>query len=459
MRAPKQIEHILTVTGKPERLRLFKRIAYISPKNPLYFPNILPVDDYGDKELWFLACKLNFGVSRVPGHARVLDEEEGRVVYAFRTDRNCNLNFMPFSFPDLNFELYLPSADKYLVLKKELFQINNYIYKHSKPSIPEELIHLLKTAKRKSVALVINHCLGNFDPDFLPYDLIIYIGTDFGYPFKTIMSEKVIRIKAEPASILRWLSEFNLKLNCLIDIDEYCHRDSFFQMLSPLLSDESWYFSNRLYEVNLKELSDNINSNNYGFPALNFYANPLNQDEEPFKSEYIRNAIRDLPSDDLPPEAFEGEQPQFITHKLPVRVSVIYKLNRRPPMTEIRCTENVDVRISNASVWDFENDFNCIVPDSSWNIQDFLPLSKEVDFILNIDWFRRRSFEKFLEEAFLEKWKCIGIGIDLEQDFVKAFRILKKWNKKYPEKVHFFLMDPERKKNVSFLLHECFDQK
>jgi hypothetical protein len=126
-------------------------------------------------------------------------------------------------------------------------------------------------------------------------------------------------------------------------------------------------------------------------------------------------------------------------------------------MTYTRNTGNVEVSISNASVWDFENYFDCIVPDNSWNLEDFLPLDCQVDYILNPDWFRRRSFEKFLEEAFLEKWECIGIGIDLEQDYIKAFRDLKKWNKKYPQKVQFFLMDPEREEKIGRLLHECFD--
>lgn len=471
MGRPKSIEHILTVSGRPEQLRAFKRIAYASHLNPLDFFNILPVETFSDQELYEHSCQMTYGIKKIPRKVKVLKNEEGKVVYAFRSQKQCNVSFMPYRFPELDFELYLPEENKHVAITKDGFKNDYYVSKPQKSYIPVGLPSLLDTLIGKSVALIITDDPGNLNPDVLPFDFVLHNELDFYHfghpsiPIVTKTSEKTIYIKTNPVALLRWLNEYKVKLECFIGLGEHIHHSVFFELLSPLLSDNSWYFADRLFSLSSLErgylcLNYLSHYSTKGFPNLNFYSLPVNHNEMPFDPGLLPCAEQ---YDDMPSDAFdfEDESLPIIKDKTPFSVCNLYRISRTSPITEIRNIGNIEVSVSNASVWEFENDFDCIVPYQlyPWGIEDYLPKNKKIELILNYDWVRNRPFKLFLEEAFLEKWRSIGIAIDLDQDYLKSFQTIKRWNKKYPEKVHFFIMDRERKEEISTLLQTFFYKK
>jgi len=135
----------------------------------------------------------------------------------------------------------------------------------------------------------------------------------------------------------------------------------------------------------------------------------------------------------------------------------VFGLKKLPANAETFVIGKIEVSLSNASVWDYEKDFDCVVarPAPREMIKAFLPPPLIRDYIENLDWFMNRPFRSFLEEADLEKWSSVGIGIDLDNQFKTALTVIKKWKSEFPKRVHFFIIDPEAKQRASEMLMRC----
>ncbi len=448
------IEHILTISGRSEQLRAFRRIAYYSKKNPLDFYKILPVESYADQLFYEHSCLKTYGVNFPPNHVRMLKNEEDKLIYSFRTQGHCDLRFIHYSFPDLKFELFLPAEDKHIIIINEGFESDYMIAKPQNAIIPDEMSSFLKVIGSESLALLISDDLNDFNPDILPYDFVLHNKPVIAVPSCTRISRKTICIKANPLVLLRWLYAYGVKIKCFIGLVEQIHNTTFFELLSPVLLDESFYFADSIMEVSLRQGNMLANPDTTEFPNLNFSFKSPHQAEMPFDPGLLPRSNLDYTSDDLPPVFFEKEAIPVPNSIVPAFTPSLFSISRRPPMTEIINIGKIEVSLTNASVWDFESKFDCIVPyvPYKWDLDDFLPQGKQSEYILNLDWFLKRPFKKFLEEAFLEKWKFVGIAIDLEQDYMNAIKAIRKWNKKYPEKIHFFFLNPDRKEQISKLI-------
>jgi hypothetical protein len=283
-----------------------------------------------------------------------------------------------------------------------------------------------------------------------PYDLIILNDTQDeprnnpGLIGMKRISEKVVRVQAKPVRVIRALSDLNIRVKCFIGLaagyswsmmnyNGNIDMPGFFEFLSHVLCDEALYLADFDFVSHLLK-GERYRFDQHDFPVANFSALPLEKDSVPFNIGVLPLTTEDF--DDLP-----GADEPCIDENVPDPQRLrIFGLKKLPADTQTFVLGNIEVSLSNATVWDFETDFDCVVanPAPREMTEAFLPAKGKRDYIVNLDWFMKRPFVKFLEEADLEKWSSVGIGISMEKQFRPALMALKKWNKEFPKRGAFF---------------------
>jgi len=319
---------------------------------------------------------------------------------------------------------------------------------------PEKVPDWFKDLRSKSAILIVSNVLFDIDPGKFPFDLAIlnnpadHIGSRGGEFKFCRINDHFIEVKGIPAKTVRILHDIGIHVKCFVGLGDGCgtldysnctHLAEFFALLSPVLSDESLYITDHDFWLD-RSLIRQYSSTNNGFPVMHFMAKEINPEDLPFD-------VGVFPVS--PPFEwllFDPTPPNFLR---------TYKLKRLPPDTETYSIGKTEVSLSNSSVWDFQDQFDCIIPNSTdrKSMEAYLPLKKEREYIVNTSWFINRSIDLFLEEAFLEKWRTVGIGFELDSMMILRFlKALKRWKKDFPLTIHFFVLNPKRKSEISMLL-------
>ena len=500
----RNVANILIAKGTADSIRSFKRTAFQSKRNRLSFTNIWPYNFIGDLEFDNPGLKRKFGLVDIPKKIRIIDESDECIKFFFISNGICQLHFMSEAHKDLVFEHAYAESSKETNLAKEqgvmVHYNDSYLLKYKlldndqdwqtdKDPVTsdylEELIRKVKTGDKaersynaflnvnpdliipglgeyfewfnqfhgKRALLLVDDSTVTLNYDLFPFDLVIlnvepkYYGRALDPLNVLSISRKVIKIDGNPARTLRFLLDFDIRIKCFVALSDGCsafnnysacaHVTEFFDLLSPVLSDESFYYSDRDFIT--RHVPERFPVYNSHFPHIHFLAKSVGLNAFPFD-------VRIL--------ALCSEERYLLSGPTPSDPSRMFKLQRLPTQTEVERIGQIEVRLSNASVFDFEGQFDCIVPNKNLpkTIRYFIPDYLGNKYIINDQWFLNHPFKHFLEEVNLERWNSIGIGIDNDFNVKYALEAVKNWKKDFPEKLHFFVMDPEKKSQFSQIL-------
>lgn len=268
----------------------------------------------------------------------------------------------------------------------------------------------------------------------LPFDYIILCNHEyFNQSGMRLFNNKVIEWPSDNNRALRVLMEVGVKIDCFVGIQDGCidggnyecvSSNSFFARLSPVLKDKVIYITNH-WDAPNHEYTENV-VHTHGF--LNNHFAPLTDDN------------------DLPKMDPEIRLSEYITDD---DRKFIIPIKRKDPNTVVVQVNRIGIAASNASVWDFEQDFNCIIhPPYS-----FSPRRRPYDdyrnpFVSNVKDRDYRVYKTYvnnpvllLEDAVTYKWKNIASVPFLRGRYNEFVDLCKNWNDRFPEKIHFFHLE------------------
>jgi|LSQX01.1.fsa_nt_gb hypothetical protein len=269
----------------------------------------------------------------------------------------------------------------------------------------------------------------------LPFDYIILCNYEyFNQSGMRLFNNKVIEWPSDNNRALRVLMQAGVKIDCFVGIQDGCidggnyecvSSNSFFARLSPVLKDNVIYITNH-WDAPNHQYTENV-VHTHGF--LNNHFTPLASfDELP----YVDPAIK------------------LSEHERDDSRKFIIPIKRKDPNTIEAKVNRINIAASNASVWDFEKDFDCIVhPPYNYQHRGGHQTNKYKNpFVFN---HRERDFRVYktyqkdpvllFEDAVTYKWKNIATVPFLQGRYDEFLEICKNWDERFPEKIHFFHLE------------------
>jgi hypothetical protein len=260
----------------------------------------------------------------------------------------------------------------------------------------------------------------------LPYDYVILNNKEyFGNSDMLLVDNKIILMPYDNNRALRILKDAGIKIQCFVGIVDGCweggqntgecvNTNAFFSRLSPILDDKIIYITDHFhfYNTEIDSLIDKIGFLNVHFETIDIFDQSLLFDESVFYSNYFNQA------DNL----------------------WVMPIQRKKYRTIERLVGNISIKVSQASVWDKENDFDCIIygNNSSGN-NYYLPLNSGIHYLpLNQNVINPNYL---LNMALHNKWKRIGLIPFMKGNYQEFLNACLNWKGKYPETIHFFHLE------------------
>ena len=366
-------------------------------------------------------------------------------------------------------------ADKYLKRlsreRNKTFIRKNYkesFDKMTTPSYP----YFLRKYKGKTAYVIISNWKINIEKIPEGYDLVLWNHPDSletaqeEFNYSGLIYERlkpgIIKMSGvDPKLAFRILKACDIKVQCVAgewinwfsDQGPILNDGAYFIVkISPVLTDHPYFISDKPPEDEPEQLPM-IN----GFPNLHFDAVCVNPEDVPF--DYKLFAFSSVKRRYM--EEWKSRELAGLTYPLDMeRPYPVFQLHRRPPETEVFLTGKVVLLLSHASVCDYGEKFDCRIPkfkgiDETYKTRRQHP---ERAYIINRDWFQAVDFGLFFREAYLEKWRSIGIGYDMTLDIDVFLKELCKIKRKYPSLIHFFTMNRNIKQELSIKMTNLFKE-
>lgn len=260
----------------------------------------------------------------------------------------------------------------------------------------------------------------------LPYDYVILNNKEyFGNTDVLIVDNKIILMPFENNMALRLLKDYGVKIQCFVGIVDGCceggndsecvNSNSFFGRLSPILDEKVYYITDHFYK-DQKGLIERYGFLNVHFEAIHTFDSSLLFDEAVFNSGYF-NA--------------NGED-----HFYPVQ--------RTDALTVEKTIGNINVAVSHASIWDYENEFDCIVYSKLRGDQmNYLPYENRMR-----RWYVSLNNKNeeviypnpaaLLLDANKYRWERIGSVPIFHGQYDQLIDAIQNFSGDYPKKIHFF---------------------
>ncbi len=269
----------------------------------------------------------------------------------------------------------------------------------------------------------------------LPFDYIILCNREyFNQSGMRLYGNKVIEWPSGNNRALRVLMQTGVKVDCFVGIQDGCseggnyecvNSNSFFGRLSSVLKNKAIYITNHWDAPNHQYKANIVHT--HGF--LNNHFTPLASfDELP----HIDPAIR------------------LSEHESDDSKKFIIPIKRKDANTIEAKVNRINIATSNASVWDLEKDFDCIVhPPYNYSHYGSHQTNKYKNpFVFN---HRERDFRVYktyqkdpvllLEDAVTHNWKRIATVPFLRGRYDEFVETCRNWKERFPEKIHFFHLE------------------
>ena len=239
-----------------------------------------------------------------------------------------------------------------------------------------------------------------------------------------LVNNKIIEMPFDNNKALRVLKNAGVKIQCFIGMQDGCNEGGnyecvntpqFFGRLSPILDNKVLYIANH-WDSNRTGTGINNVVNSIGFLSTHYKKVELTDD---FPK--IENTVRFC-------EHIEDEK-----HRVDVPIE------RLEPKTAEGKVGNINIKVSHSSVWDYEDDFDCIIHPAFARDNQYLN-DVEGRYYKILDEYENNP-EKILLDANDNKWSSIGLVPFLGSRYNQFLDFCEQWDKPYPQKLHFCHME------------------
>jgi hypothetical protein len=289
-----------------------------------------------------------------------------------------------------------------------------------KTKIELDFLHNLKGKKvllYVSSSKTLNHYIN------LPFDYVILNSKSF--PKRNgmqLVSNKIIEMPFDNNMALRELKNAGVKIQCFVGMQDGCcgggnyecvNSTHFFGRLSPILDDKVLFITTH-WDMYQQRVTNVVNS--LGFLSTHYKKRELSGgfpiiDKTVHFCEHIKDEEHRV---DLP---IERVDPQTVEVKF----------------------GNIAIKVSHASVWDYEDDFDCLIHPQLASENQYLMDAKERQYRL-LDEYKNNP-KKILLDANENKWNSIGLVPFLGSRYKLFLDLCEQWDKPYPKNLHFCHME------------------
>ncbi len=305
--------------------------------------------------------------------------------------------------------------------------INKFNLRAHEENINKKIdLSFLRNLRGKKVMLYVSS--SNFKKEYLslPFDYVILNNCEY---FRGkgiwISGDKVIMLPFDNNKALRILKDYGIKIQCFIGIQDGCiqggnyecvNNNSFFGRLSPVLDEKVLYLTNH-WDSCLQRVDPIIED--YGFLNVNYG---------------VADSFSSIPLFD--------ESISFSCHESNERNIVRIPIQRKNPQTLEKLIGKIIVKISHASIWDHEDEFDCIIHSDFYKIakENYCPADNEERVYISLSKINRDPIF-LLDEAQKNGWRRIGLVPFMNGHYHDFVEYCRNYNGDFPEVLHFFYLE------------------
>lgn len=277
----------------------------------------------------------------------------------------------------------------------------------------------------------------------LPYDYVIlnskelFENRQIDSPIR-VVDDKVILMAFDNNKAILILKDHGVKIQCFVGIIDGCcqggnyecvNTNSFFGRLSPILDDNIYYITEHfgMYSDLADALTNDLGFLNVHYVPTKSFDDSLLFDESVFLSEYLRT----------------------------LKGVFTIPLKRSKEKTMARTIGSINLMVSHSSIWDHEDDFDCIIYNdlSQEGHENYLPQNHIRDYV-PLKQVKNESFQYVLKQAEKNSWKNIALVPYLKGRYQEVIDYCRNWKGKYPERIHFFHLEEKDLSDLKFILDE-----
>lgn len=277
----------------------------------------------------------------------------------------------------------------------------------------------LNNLQDKKVLLYVSSTAYNERYQELPFDYVILNRLDSQIRSMQLVDDKVILMPYDNNKALRLLKNAKVKIQCFVGIQDGCvdggnyecvNSPQFFGRLSPILDDKVIYITNH-WSISNGAYGNNVVNGN-GF----------------FNSHYRKVEI-----DDTFPQI--APEFRFCNNESDDKRKIFVAIKKRTNLPDLSFKlGNIEIKVSHASVWDYEDDFNCLIHSLLRSKNQYLAGVQRRHYADTTRY--ENNIQILLDDANTKKWEHIGTIPFMNNSYQEFIELCRNWQGEYPKSIH-----------------------